>query len=476
MKNKFLDNLLKFAIGPMGAAVIGFITVPITTWLVAPEEFGQTTIFTLVQTLITSFIYLGIDQAYVREFHSYKGDKTNLFLNAIFIPAVITILLMALMLFNLQRVSLYLFEEVNILLTSSLIVWIPFTVMERFLLLNTRMEEKGLHYSVFNIGVKLLIMLLTVTLLLLQSRTYSSIILGSIWGQIIADICIIVYSRKQFQFKNFQFEKDLIWIMIKFGLPILPAVMISWILNSTDRIVLQQYSTLHDIGIYFAAMKFVAALTMIQTIFTTFWTPIAYRWHEEKQDTEQFTRVSYGVFIIMGIVFILMLIFKKILILILSPEYSEAQYILPFLLFTPIMYTVSETTMLGINFSRKTHLSIWVSLASAITNIIINIFLVPIIGAVGAAIGTGCAYIVFFITRTLISRKYWYKIKMKFYVINILVLLIIASLNIIVKSNSIYFINFLSLIGYLIVNISFIQFIFKRQVAILSATHEKTHK
>ena len=36
-KDNFFSSLLKFAIGPLGAALISFITVRVTTWLVEPE-------------------------------------------------------------------------------------------------------------------------------------------------------------------------------------------------------------------------------------------------------------------------------------------------------------------------------------------------------------------------------------------------------------------------------------------------------
>ncbi len=183
---------------------------------------------------------------------------------------------------------------------------------------------------------------------------------------------------------------------------------------------------------------------------------MAYRWHEENVEKEQFEKVSYGLGIFMGILFIGILLCKKIMIMILSPEYSEAQYILPFLLFSPVMYTMSETTTLGIAFSRKTHFNIWVSLIAAIINLSINFVLVPYIGGIGAAIGTGIAYIAFFWARTLISRRYWYKFELKFYFINIIVLLIVATTNVVVRNFSIYIINIVFLAVFVSINIPFI--------------------
>ncbi|WP_235676335.1 hypothetical protein [Bacillus mycoides] len=71
--------------------------------------------------------------------------------------------------------------------------------------------------------------------------------------------------------------------------------------------------------------------------------------------------------------------------MILSPEYSQVAMMVPFLLFYPIMNTVSNT--------------------AAICNIILNMLTVPAFGAVGASIAIGGSYIIFFWIRTLISRK-----------------------------------------------------------------------
>ncbi|MGL5382366.1 MAG: lipopolysaccharide biosynthesis protein [Culicoidibacterales bacterium] len=457
---KLISKLFYFAIGPLGGAVIGFITVPITTWLVSPEQFGLTTMFTLLQTSLVSFVYLGIDQAYVREYNSYEGKKQTLLFNAIIIPLGIAMAIMAILLIFMNQISIYLFTEINTLVMSALIIWIPFVVLERFLLLNIRMQEKGLQYSLFSILVKVSVMILTIGLLLTFERSYTSIVLGAIVGQILSNLVLLFVSRKLLNFKSVQIDKELIKRMLRFGLPILPAMMITWVLNSTDRLALDYFSTIENIGIYFAAMKLVSALTMIQSIFATFWVPVAYRWNEEKVPNQQFTQVSYILTTIMGLMFIGILLFKELAVWILSPEYAQSQFILPFLLFMPIMYTMSETTVLGIALARKTHWNIWISFVAAIVNVILNLLLVPQIGAVGAAIGTGLAYVTFFWARTLISRKYWYKFNLSFYVINTIMLLIVATLNVIVRSQFIYLLNIIAIIGFLGVNLLFISTIF----------------
>lgn len=456
-KENFFSSLLKFAIGPLGGAIIGFITVPVTTWLVDPEQFGLTTMFTLFQTLLTSFIYLGLDQAYGREYNNRKYTKSQLLFNSMLPSILISAITMIILACFMVPISIYLFGEVNYLLMNCLIIWLPFVVMERFLLLDIRMQEKGLQYSMYNILTKIFVMFLTIGLLLGYERTYTSIVLGTVLSQIISCTILIFMSRKQFCFKNNQIDFALIKQMLKFGLPILPSIIIVWVLNSSDRLALNYYSTIDEIGIYFAAMKLVTALNMIQSIFASFWVPMAYRWHEEGVEKEQFEKVSYGLGVFMGALFIGVLLFKQIMVMILSPEYSEAQYILPFLLFSPIMYTMSETTTLGIAFSRKTYFNIWVSLIAAIVNLVVNFTLVPLIGGVGAAMGTGIAYIAFFWARTLISRCYWYKFDLKFYCLNTIILLVVALVNVILRNQLVYILNIIFLFVFILFNLPFIK-------------------
>lgn len=459
-KENLLQKLLYFALGPLGGALIGFITIPITTWLVSPEQFGLTTMFTLLQTLLTSFIFLGLDQSFVREYNSYKGSKQNLLFNAILIPVGIALILMVIVLIFMKPISEYLFSEINILVMIALVIWIPFIVIERFLLLNIRMQEKGLQYSAFSILVKLTVMIATITLLLNFERTYTSIVLGAMIGQIFGNIILLITSRNLLRFNNIVFDKKLIKRMLHFGLPLLPAMMIYWVLDSTDRIALDYFSTLENIGIYFSAMKLISALVIVQTIFSNFWIPLSYRWHEDNVETKKFTQVSYLISCIMGCVFIGILLFKELAVWILSPEYIEAQYILPFLLFLPIMSTMSETTMLGISIERKTHWNIWITLTAATVNIILNILLVPYLGGIGAAIGTGTSYIVFFWTRTLISRKYWYKFNLFPYMTNTIILIVSATVNVVVKTNIIYIVNGITLIIFIGINIIFLSKVF----------------
>jgi hypothetical protein len=81
---------------------------------------------------------------------------------------------------------------------------------------------------------------------------------------------------------------------------------------------------------------------------------------------------------------------------------------MPFLIFNPIMFTISETTCAGIGVSKKSYLNIIVALGACLINLAGNLLLVPVLAGKGAAISTGCSYIVFWALRMILSNRYYY--------------------------------------------------------------------
>ncbi|MED3964052.1 MULTISPECIES: lipopolysaccharide biosynthesis protein [Bacillati] len=449
-KNNILKNLLNFSIGPLGAAVINFLTIPLITHMVTPEEYGKTAVFMLLQTLILTVGYLGMDQSFVREFNQ-ANSKRDLFFNSYIFPFSLSLILSIVLFLFSSEISILIFSEDNPIVIQAFSLWIPFVVIERFILLYIRMEEKGLTYSIFNIVVKISIFICTLILLTFFGKTYTHVIVANVIGQVISDIFLIILCRKYFIKSYLPFSKKLLVKMFKYGLPFIPTTLLIWFVNSTDRISLERFSNSTELGIYFAALKVIGVFVIFQNIFSTFWIPLAFRWEKEGVGNESYTKVSRVLTFIMSLIFIIILSAKDLFVLILSEEYSDIVSVIPFLIFYPIMFTVAESTGLGISFARKTHYNIWIWISLFIVNIILNILLVPSYSALGAAIAYGVTYILYFWIKTIISRILWYKFSLRYYVFQTIILTLVSIINILLKSNEwVYIINFLFIITILV--------------------------
>lgn len=429
MKEDNGTNLLKqirdFAGGPLIGAVINMFTVPFMTRMVSPEEFGKSSLFTLAQTLFGFFIFLGLDQAFVR-YYNTGIEKKKLLFNSIILPVCLCFLVIIGIIFFKETLSFWLFGQYEPLIILGLCLLLPLLIIHGFSFQLIRMELRGKLYSLLSIIFQLTNFVCLVFLLLFVERSFRSIVLALIISNFINTVLVVFFTRDVWALHTLYFDKELLKDLLHFGLPLVPAVVLSWVLNSFDKIGLKSWSSFEQLGLYTAAFKVVSLLGIVQSIFTSVWIPVAYKWYENRVENTKFDKVSTVVLAVMAACFALIVVCRDIIMLFLGTEYRSASLIFIYLLFVPVMYTISETTVLGIGFSKKTKFSLYVSIICVIINLIGNYFLIPEFGARGAAIATCISYLVFFWMRTLFSRKLWYKFKINKYIINILLLFLLV--------------------------------------------------
>lgn len=448
----FLKKFIGFSIGPIASAFLGLIIVPITTYFILPDEFGKSSMYALGYTLFSLIIYLGMDQAFVREYNAVKNKKTLLW-SSISIPFIFSILVSLVIFVFYKPISIALFDTeewyVMILLSLSL----PFAVIDNFNMLILRMQEKAFLYSLMSIINKTINLVVLLIYFLFIEKSFKAIINATFISLVIM-VLVQVIMNKEYWFSKINVDKALTQKMFKYALPLIPATIISWVFSSMDRMALKEWSTLYEVGIYAAALKVANLLGIFQQAFTTFWVPTAYRWYEDGESREKFVKVSNYLTIAMTLLFLGVVIFKKVLMMLLSSEYSSASPSITFLLFMPVLYTMSETTAIGITFKRKTWLNLIISIIVAIINYILNYSLVPIWGSLGASIASAVAYIVFFALRTIFASIVWGKFQYNIYILNMLVIIGISILDVTFNSS---LVNSIMIPIFILVNISFIK-------------------
>lgn len=429
-----IRQLRDFGIGPIIGMMISMLTVPVTTRLLSPEEYGKSSLFTLFQSLFLIIGLLGIDQGYVRFYNDKKIEKDKLLQNSLFLPFCFSVFLILVCILFFKPISVFLFGSLEIGLMISFCFFIPILLLNRFFLLQIRMDLRGKLYSLLNVVSQIINFLILLLFLIFYQKSFRSIVYATIVGMIVNTAVIFVFIDKSFIKSKISVSKELQKQLLKFSLPLVPATLLSWLLNSFDKIGLRTWSNFEELGLYAAAFKIVALLNVFQNIFSTTWVPIAYRWNEENVPKEKFEQVSTIVLSIMTCLFAFVVVFRDFIMLFLGNEYRNTSSIFVFLLFTPVMYTVSETTCLGINFSKKTMYNLYVSTVAVVFSLLGNFILIPKYGAMGASISNCMSYLVFFWGRTLFSRSRWFKFGLAKYIIN-QVLLVCFAINMLLWEN-----------------------------------------
>lgn len=410
LSNPLLKKLLSFSFGTWVAFLLGFISTPITTRLFIPEEMGKASMFDLAMNIIAIIVVFGTDQAYVRFYYQEESqNRKHLLKKVLFLPSLIFIVLSIIILCFTDYTSQTLFNEQVQNISILLIAGILLTVVHRFAILVIRMQQKGAIFSYLQILMKVLSIVTILGLYLFMGSEAKVLIIAEIIALLISCLLALYFSKEdwRFSFKKTSTKNTLSHIL-KFSSPLLFTTMIMWLFQSFDRLAIKHFCNYEELGIYVAAFRIVAVLNIFQISFTTFWSPVSYEHYEKNPDDKTFFErihayvalgmISLGIISIMG---------KDVITLIVGKDYREASAIMPFLVFIPVMYTISETTVLGINFSKKVKWALFISIIVCITNIIGNYFLIPRFQGRGAAISTGLSYVLFFVLRSAIASRYY---------------------------------------------------------------------
>ncbi|MGL5354983.1 MAG: lipopolysaccharide biosynthesis protein [Cetobacterium sp.] len=406
MNNSLLKKFLSFSIGGYVGLIIGFFTTPIVTRMLSPEQYGVSSMYLLVVNILMLLAMLGLDQGFVRYFYEEEEENKGLLLKkCLKIPTIMLVLVSCIILAFRKQISYFIFLEYDFKMILLLVVMLLFTLLNRYSFLTVRMNQKAKLFSIFQILNQLLNFILIVFLFKFYGDNYKTIVIGSTITTVVLTILSIISERKIWSLKGEKTkieEKEL----LKYSLPFTITMALTWIFQSSDKVAIKMFSSVEELGLYSAAFKIVALLNIIQTGFTTFWVPVAYeKYTNEPENLEFFEKIHGYISLVMFGVALVVLMSKDLIILLLGDKFRVASSIMPCLVLMPIMYTISETTVLGINFKKKTKYHMTISVVVAVLNIIGNMILVPRVGAKGAAISTGIVYIAFFILRTHFSLK-----------------------------------------------------------------------
>lgn len=462
--NKLFKKFIEFAIGNGLTMIVGLVSTIVVSRMILPYEKGRADIFITYTSLMVLILTMGIDQAYVRYFNEEnENSRGKLLRNSVKIPIILNLIFSVVILMFYKKISMYIVGETSFLLIILFTTHSLFSIINNFAMMNVRMKQKAKTYSVLGITNKLAFIILISILFYIFKNSYITLVLATVLANVIATLLAIFIEREDWlSFDNSSKLNTTPKELVSYGAPFIFSMAITWIFQSIDRISIQLLSDYKELGLYGGAMNIIAILNAVQWSFTTFWVPVAYdRYSREPEDVSFFSNISEIVSFVMFICAIILISTKDILIMILGKEYEGAQFIFPFLVLMPIMYTISETTVLGINFKEKTKYHVNIASFSAIFNVIGNLILVPKYGAKGAAISTGLAYVVFFISRTYYGNKY-YNIKIslkKFWISAILVYSLAAY-------SSLYEFDYIILV-LSVCSIALILFMYRRTIKIL---------
>lgn len=413
MKSKsFFKQIIDIGIGTFITILIGIITTPIITRLVDPNIYGDFALFNTYLTLGLSFACMGLDQSFIRFFYEVRNDteKIVLFEKCIKIPLI---------LWGLVSVTLVILKKTSIFVGLSYLNILCFVISLLIILINRfslnwlRVNDESRLYASLNCITKLFYVFFSIVLIKTTStiNQYYILVMANCMAVCIPTLIACLWTRRIAGNNkyNLRLNKPSYINLLSYGIPLMISTSVFSVFQATDRLSLNYFCSASIVGVYASAQTLMTVFSIIQQSFNIVWGAKAIEKYEKEDDIENYYIFVHRVMVVCMFTFgATILLFKNVFVLLLGDKYREASTIIPFLMLNPIMYTISETTNLGIIMKKKSLYQVYVGIISCITNVIGNFVLIPLVGAKGAAIATGISYIIFWGLRTIFSQKLMY--------------------------------------------------------------------
>lgn len=421
-------KIAAFAIGPCGAALLGFITMPIVAWYFSSEDVGRMAMLQIALNFSILLFSLGLDQAYVRDYHESE-HKSALF-KAALLPGLLLLLmgLVSCFLFD-NFISKALFSVDSLLISILIAICILAAFVSRFLSLILRMQERGLAFSMSQVLPKVLFLFVIGAYVFLSCGfDLLHLVIANTLSAAAVTLIYAWNTRQEWLAALKQrVDTEKLQGMLRFGSPLIMGGIAFWGLTAMDKIFLRNLSSFEELGVYSVASSFAAAAIVFQNIFSIVWAPTVYKWAAKNINLEKIDQVTGYVLIVVVILFSLTGLFSWIVTYLLPASYGKVQYILVACMAYPLFYTLSETTAVGLGVTRKSIYAMVASIIAALVSLVSNYLLVPLYGAAGAAISTAIAFWIFLICRTEFSCHVWRPIpRLKLYSMTLICLIVSA--------------------------------------------------
>lgn len=415
-------------LGPVLGGVLSLLSIPLLAWHFHPEEIGRNGVFQIFLSFSLMIFSLGLDQAYVREYHEAE-DRQGLFKKCFSVGFVLLVIVVFATIPFFEKISKFLYGEANLawhLLTCGCLL---LSFASRFFSLVVRMQERGLAYSMSQILPKLALLgLVLIYVAAGAGKNYENLLYANFFALLVTTVIFGINSRADWMPKaEGGWDKKEIKRLLSFGLPLVGSGLIYWALSATSVLALRTFSGFKEVAIYSMAMNFAGIGVLLQSIFSTIWMPTVYKWVATKQDLAKIEIVTNHVLLLICLLFSLVGLFAWTIDYVVPVAYLEVKFIVVCCMAQPLLYTLSEATVVGLNIQKKTSYSLIASAAAFVTNVVLCLLLVPRHGAAGAAVANAFSYFVFLIARTELSCLVWQKIRRRHIYTTILIFLIIGS-------------------------------------------------
>ena len=398
--HRLLSNTMVFTVGKFVSKLLVFVMTRFYTARLSPSEYSTADLIANMANLLIPLACLGITEGIFRSAAAREGNKEAFFTNGLFVLGVGSVAFLCLSpLLGLVPF----FTHTAWLIVLYVLVSNCHSVVSQYLCAVGRTKlfaGQGILNTALTIAFNLI-------LLLGLDMGVTGYVLSIILADGVTTLFLIVYSRLWRAVKPRTVSWRVIRPMLTFCLPLVPTTLFWWITGVSDRYMVAYMCSSEMNGLYTAAYKIPTLLIYAVGIFDSAWKLSVSGEADDEESCRRFYssvwRVYTTVAFLGGVA--LMIASPLFASLLFAEGYGSAWIYIP-VLTTATVYAALDTFLGSVYFARKcTVWSMITALVGAGANVALNLWLIPVWGAMGASIATLASYLAVCILRLITTYR-----------------------------------------------------------------------
>ena len=399
IKNLGKESLI-YGTGHVIARLVTFFLLPIYTHVFSPEEYGIISLAYAFIGFSLIFYRYGMDTALMKYSVQLTGEDRISYISSIYILQLISAIIFSTILFlakDYVSEPILGIENPNWIIIISGILILDNLWNHHVLLL--RAENKAMLFILFNLANVILTMIFNIIFITKWGLGIQGVLLANLSASSIIFILSLPVIIKRISF--LQLQSKIIKNIIKFGLPFLPAGIFTMIMELSNRYILDWFEGTHAVGLFSAGYKLGIFGLIVVMGFNMGWTPFFLKRINQDNAKVEFSYIASFFIGFLGFVVLVISIwvpeiirFNFNSIYLIGEKFWEAEDIVSIVLIGYFFFGFYVIQLPGVYAKELTS---WIPIFRAIgamTNIALNIFLIPKYGVLGSAWATAIAFFI----------------------------------------------------------------------------------
>ncbi len=408
-------NLIKssgiYALGSLASPLASLVLSPFLAHRLSPTNYGILAVLTTVIGLAAGITQLGLGSAFFRVYNYEFTEPEDrravlatvmLLLTLTTLPVVVLASLLSSPLAGLVPGGA---TSGSLITLAAWVVFVQNLTVPGFAWM--RAENRPLFFTLLTI-LNLLIVL-GANLLLVGVLNLG--VAGSLLATGGGYACVALGTLPLiFWHTRLRVRRDVGWSLVTFGAPQVLSYISFWVLQLADRYLLGLLGSLSQVASYSVAYSLGGVLsTLVISPFSLAWPAMMFSVAKRK-DAPQIFQVVFRYFstLLLFVAFGVSIASTVLLTVLFPKSYHSAAPIIPVIAESIVFYGLYIVLMCGASIRRITWMPAAFTAAAALTNVLVNLVLIPLYGSGGAAASTLIAYILLAVVAYVANQRIYF--------------------------------------------------------------------